>query len=68
MNFKNLSIILLLAGCTISTYGQEFEIIEFSEKTQDQSAQIHQRKDANGILCAMVRVLFKELVLSSKEV
>ena len=26
----------------------------------DESAQIHQRKDANGTPCAMVRVLFKE--------
>ena len=48
MYFKNLSIILLLGCCAISAYGQEFEIVEMVEKPMDQSAQIHQRKDANG--------------------
>lgn len=60
MTLKKILITLLFGGCVVSTYGQEFEIVEFVEKPMDESAQIHQRKDANGIPCAMVRVLLKK--------
>ena len=60
MNYKKIFVTLLFGGCLVSTYGQEFEIVEFVEKPMDESAQIHQRKDANGTPCAMVRVLLKE--------
>ena len=60
MNLKKILVVSLILGCCASVYGQEFEIVELVEKTQDQSAQIHQRKDGNGNSCALVRVLLNE--------
>jgi hypothetical protein len=44
MNYKKLSIILLLGGYVISTYGQEFGIVEFVEKPTDESAQMKSKR------------------------
>ena len=51
---------LLLVGWSMFVFGQEFEVIGMEVKPSDQSAQIHQRNDANGTLCGMVRVLLNE--------
>ena len=51
---------LLLAGWSMFVFGQEFEIVSMEEKSSDHSAQIHQRNDANGTTCGMVRVLLNE--------
>ena len=60
MSFKKLLLVSLILGCGVSVYGQEFEIVDLVEKPQDQSAQIHPRKDGNGNPCALVRVLLNE--------
>ena len=51
---------LLLVGWSMFVFGQEFEVIGMEVKPSDQSAQIHQRNDANGSLCGMLRVLLNE--------
>lgn len=60
MKLMKLLVVSLILGCGVTVYGQEFEIVELVEKTQDQSAQIHQRMDGNNNPCALVRVLLNE--------
>ena len=51
---------ILLIGWSMFVMGQEFEIVSMEVKPSDQSAQIHQRNDANGTLCGLVRVILNE--------
>ncbi len=45
---RKLLLSVILLGCFTIVHAHKFEIVEFVEKPMDQSAQIHQRKDANG--------------------
>ena len=57
---KKSLLLFLFMGWSMFVMGQEFEIVSMEVKPSDQSAQIHQRNDANGTLCGMVRVLLNE--------
>ena len=57
---KKLLILLFFVGLSGLTYAQDIEVKKFEPMVKDQTALLNPRKDINGTVCGLVKVLLKE--------
>ena len=59
-SMKRIINIIVLLICAFTLYAQDIEVKKFESMEKDQTAALSPRKDINGVVCGLVKVLLKE--------
>ena len=59
-SMKRIINIIVLLICAFTLYAQDIEVKKFEPMVKDQTAALSPRKDINGVICGLVKVLLKE--------